>query len=84
VSIFILGNFTLLLILVWVGIKIYRFVVMKVTTKEFAKKLYASNYVNEAFGNMTDEEKERLKKDGKAETKVTLNFSDMSVKKETK
>ncbi len=82
--VFFLGNATLILIFVTYGVKIYQHFKMKKITKEYAEKIHKSNFLYDALGKMTDEEKERLKKDPKSSTKVTLDFNDVSVKKEIK
>lgn len=82
--VFFLGNATLIIIFVTYGVKIYQHFKMKKITKEYAEKIHKSNFLYEALGKMTDEEKERITKDPNASTKVTLNFDDVSVKKEIK
>ena len=54
------------------------------TTKKFAKELIKNKFMDEALKPMTDEEKKEMNENKKAETKITLNFGDMSVTKENK
>ena len=74
-----------LFIMIIAGIRqIYVSIAMKRIAKKYAKKLNEINIFNDVNGKMTDEEKEKLEKDGKAETKITLDFKTMEYTKETK
>ena len=79
-SVLILGNFTLFIMIAFIFYKIYEKIMIKKSTKKFAKELIKNKFMDEVFKPMTAEEKENLK----TQTKITLDFSDMSVKKENK
>ena len=76
----ILGNFTLFIMIGFVFYKIYEKIMIKKSTKKFAKELIKNKFMEEVFKPMTDEEKANVK----TQTKITLDFSNMSVKKENK
>lgn len=80
----IIGNGMIAILIIYGIMKIREFHIMKKSTKQFANALHKSNFIQDALGKMSEEEKETLAKNNKAESKVTLNFGDMSVKKETK
>lgn len=82
--IFFLGNATLIILVAYWGTCIYKHFKMKKVVKEYGEKLHKSNFINDALGKMTDEEKAKMKEKKSATSTVTLNFGDMSVKKETK
>jgi len=82
--VFFLGNATLIILVVYWGTCIYKPFKMKKVIKEYSEKLHKSNFINDALGKMTEEEKAKMKENKSAKSKVTLNFDDMSVKKETK
>lgn len=82
--VFFLGNATLITLVVYWGVKIYQFFKMKSVTKEYAKKIHESRFLYDIGSKMTEEEKKAMEENESATTKITLNFDDVSVKKETK
>lgn len=84
IIIYSLGNASLIVLIAYYGVKIYQHFKLKKITKEYAEKIHKSNFLYDAAGKMSEEEQKKMKENGKATTKVTLNFDDISVKKETK
>ena len=80
----ILGHMSLFIMISFIFYKIYENIMIKKTTKKFAKELMKNKFMDEALKPMTEEEKNNLKENKKTETKITLNFGDMSVTKENK
>lgn len=82
--IIVLGNFSLFVIIVYLITKIREKIIMKISTKKFAKELMKNKFIDESIGKITPEEQEDIKNKKYKETKITLNLNDMSVTKERK
>ena len=80
----ILGHMSLFIMISFIFYKIYENIMIHKTTKKFAKELIKNKFMDEALKPMTDEEKKEMNENKKTETKITLNFGDMSVTKENK
>lgn len=79
-----LGFATFLIIVVTLVANIYKHFKMKKIIKEYAEALEKNNFLKDALGPMTEDEKNRMKKDHRAKTEVSMDFGTMKVKKESK
>jgi len=57
---------------------------MKSIIKKYAKQLKDNNFLKDAMGPMSDEEKKKMEETKYAKTTVSMDFETMKVKKETK
>lgn len=75
------------LLIYLIGLAIYS-IIKKINVtkynKSVADKLKDSNMFTDMFGKMTDEEKAKLEKTGKAETEVKLDLNNLKTTKKTK
>lgn len=75
------------LLIYLIGLAIYS-IIKKINVtkynKSVADKLKDSNMFTDMFGKMTDEEKAKLEKTGKAETEVKLDLDTLKTTKKTK
>ena len=79
-----LGNATLIILLIYIFFVIYRHFKMKSIIKKYAKQLKDNNFLKDAMGPMSDEEKKKMEETKYAKTTVSMDFETMKVKKETK
>ena len=80
----VFGNFTIITSIVFIIWKLTENYRIKKATKAYAQKIDKSKFFQDMLSKMTDEEKEKLEKNKKASTKITLDFGSMQTKKETK
>ncbi len=78
IGVFVIGNGAIFMGCIFLIYKVYQKCQIRKVTKQYAKKIHESQLLQKTFGAMTPEEKEKLKKTGKAESTVKFEFDSLT------